>query len=96
VQVLRRVQRALRARLNRAVVSDGAVSVNVEESVALDNAVKSVIAAAHSLTTERCLKTGLRRDFPDNRFGGALHLARSARPRVIECVRVACRADSRS
>ena len=58
----------MQSRLNRAVASDSGVSVNVEANIALDNAVKEVVANAHSATIERCLKTGLRREFPDNRF----------------------------
>jgi hypothetical protein len=64
--VLTQIRAAIQARLNRAVASDGA-SANVEANIALDNAVKSVIAAAHSGTIDRCLKSGLRREFPENR-----------------------------
>ena len=69
VQHLTLIRAAIQSKLSRVVASDGA-SANVEAAVALDNAVKSVVSNAHSKTIERCLKSGLRREFPENRCVG--------------------------
>ena len=67
VQLIMKVRQALHAKTSRAVRVEG-VSVNVEAFVAWDNAVKSVVAKAHSSINDNCLKAGLRREFPANAF----------------------------
>ncbi len=67
LQLILKIRQALRAKTSRAVRVEG-VSVNVEAFVAWDNAVKAVVAKAHSAINDSCLKAGLRREFPANAF----------------------------
>jgi len=66
-ETIAKIRTALRAKMSRAVPVEG-VSVNLEAFIALDNAVKAVVSAAHSAINDRCMKAGLRREFPSNAF----------------------------